>query len=50
MDLERLPLELAEIIFKITPNDDESKKLEQFAKDKKNPVTLPDNDRFLLEV
>ena len=50
MDLEHLPLELVEIINKITPNEDEKKKFVQFSKDKKNPVSLPDNDRFLYEV
>ena len=50
MDLGRLPLDLVEILNKITPNEDEQKKFHQFAKDKKNPKSLPDNDRFLFEV
>ena len=50
MDLDRLPLDLVEILNKITPNEDEQKKFKQFTKDKKNPKSLPDNDRFLFEV
>ena len=50
MDLKRLPLDLVEILIKVTPNEDEQKKFKQFSKDKKNPKTLPDNDRFLFEV
>ena len=50
MDLSQLPLDLVEILNKITPNDDEQKKFQKFSKDKKNPKNLPDNDRFLFEV
>ena len=50
MDLTRLPLDLVEILIKVTPNEDEQKKFKQFTKDKKNPKTLADNDRFLFEV
>ena len=50
MDLQRLPVDLVEILNKITPNEDEQKKFGQFVKDKKNPKSLPDNDRFLFEV
>ena len=50
MDLERLPVDLVEILNKITPNEDEVKKFGQFQKDKKKPNTLPDNDRFMFEV
>lgn len=50
MDLSQLPLDFVEILNKITPNEDEQKKFQKFAKDKKNPKSLPDNDRFLYEV
>ena len=50
MDLESVPVEMVEIINKITPNEDEQKKLEEFKKSKKNAATLPENDRFLYEV
>lgn len=50
MDLEGLSLEMVEIIDKITPNDDELKKFDQFSKEKKDPSLLADNDRFLFEV
>ena len=50
MDLQRLPVELVEILNKIKPNDDEQKKFDQFTKDKKNPKSLPENDKFLFEV
>ncbi len=50
MDLERLPVDLVEILNKITPNEDEIKKFTKFSKDKKDPKTLPDNDRFMFEV
>ncbi|XP_064401214.1 formin-like protein 1 isoform X1 [Halichondria panicea] len=50
MDLERLPVDLVEILNKVTPNEDEVKKFGQFQKDKKDPKTLPDNDRFVFEL
>lgn len=50
MDLERLPVDLVEILNKVTPNEEEQKKFNQFAKDKKDPKSLPDNDRFIFEV
>ena len=50
MDLTSLTLETVEIINKITPNEDELKKLDQFTKDKKNPSSLAENDRFLYDV
>ena len=50
MDLSQLPIDLVEILNKITPNEDEQKKFQKFSKDKKNPKSLPDNDRFLFEV
>ena len=50
MDLEKLPLDCVEILNKITPNDEEVKKFQQFTKDKKNPKSLAENDRFLYEV
>ena len=50
MDLSRLPIDLVEILNKITPNDEEQKKFQKFSKDKKNPKNLADNDRFLYEV
>ena len=50
IDLEALPLEHVEILNKIVPTDDEIKKFQQFVKDKKNPKTLPPNDKFLFEV
>ena len=50
MDLSQLPIDLVEILNKITPNEDEQKKFQKFTKDKKNPKSLPDNDRFLFEV
>ena len=50
MDLERLPVDLVEILNKVTANEDEQKKFNQFAKEKKDPKSLPDNDRFIFEV
>ena len=50
MDLESLPLDMVEILNKLTPNPDEVKKFVQFGKDNKDPMNLPDNDRFLYEV
>lgn len=50
IDLEALPLEHVEILNKIVPTDDEIKKFQQFIKDKKNPKTLPPDDKFLFEV
>ncbi|XP_064401221.1 formin-like protein 2 isoform X3 [Halichondria panicea] len=50
MDLERLPVDLVEILNKVTPNEDEVKKFGQFQKDKKDAKTLPDNDRFVFEI
>ena len=50
MDLDVLGIELVEIVNKITPNEDELKKFEQFSKEKKNPSSLAENDRFLYEV
>lgn len=50
MDLDSLGLEMVEIINKITPNEDELKKFNQFAKEKKKPSSLAENDRFLYEV
>ena len=50
MDLSKLPIEMVEIIYKIIPNNDEQKKFVLFTKDKKNPSTLPDNDKFLYDV
>ena len=50
MDLSRLPIDLVEILNKITPNEEEQKKFQKFSKDKKNPKNLADNDRFLYEV
>ena len=47
---KRLPVDLVEILNKVTPNEDEVKKFGQFQKDKKDPKTLPDNDRFVFEV
>jgi len=35
---------------KITPNEDEQKKLAEFRKSKRSSTALPENDRFLLEV
>ncbi len=49
MDLSSLPLEMVELINKITPNEDELKKFDQFTKEKKNPSSLAENDRFLYE-
>ncbi len=50
MDLNRLPLEIVDIINKVTPNDDEIKKFQQFANDKKDPSSLAENDKFMYEV
>lgn len=50
MDLELLPLDMVEILNRITPNEEEAKKFTQFAEGKKDPTSLPDNDRFLYEV
>ena len=50
MDLGLLPLEMVEIINKITPNEEELKKFNQFSKDKKNPSSLAENDKFLYDV
>ena len=50
MDLESLPLECVEILQKITPNQEEVKKFQQFSQAKKNAHQLEDNDRFLYEV
>ena len=50
MDLRSLPLDTVEIIDKITPNEDEIKKFSQFTKEKKNPSSLSENDRFLYDV
>lgn len=50
MDLDRLPVEMVEILNKVTPNEEETKKFSQFDKEKKSSKTLPDNDRFLYEV
>lgn len=41
---------MVEIINKITPNEDELKKFNQFAKEKKSPSSLAENDRFLFSV
>lgn len=49
MNLGSLPLEMVELINKITPNEDELKKFNQFSKEKKNPASLAENDRFLYE-
>ena len=50
MDLQQLPLESVDILNKITPNEDERKKFQEFIKEKKNPKDLPEHDRFLFEV
>lgn len=50
MDTESLPLEHVEILLKVLPNDDEIKKFDEFVKDKKNPQTLPPDDKFLFDV
>ena len=50
MDLDSLELEMVEIINKITPNEDELKKFNQFSKEKKQSSSLAENDRFLYEV
>ena len=50
MDLSSLSLEMVEIINKITPNEDELKKFSQFDRDKKNPSSLAENDKFLYDV
>lgn len=50
MDLGALSLEMVELINKITPNEDELKKFSQFSRDKKNPSSLAENDKFLFEV
>lgn len=49
MNLGSLPLEMVELVNKITPNEDELKKFDQFSKEKKNPASLAENDRFLYE-
>ena len=43
-------MDMVEIISKITPNEDEQKKFDLFIKDKKDPMSLHDNDRFLINV
>ncbi len=50
MNLGALPVEMVEIIHKITPNEEEQKKLEEFKKSKKSTSSLPENDVFLYEV
>ena len=50
MDLDSLPLDHAEILIKLVPNEEEQKKFEKFRTDKKSPDSLPSNDRFLFEV
>lgn len=50
MDLGILSLEMVELINKITPNEDEQKKFSAFSKEKRNPSSLAENDRFLYDV
>ncbi|XP_065897547.1 formin-like protein 2 isoform X2 [Dysidea avara] len=50
MDLDVLPLESVEIVSHLIPNDNEVKKIRTFLDDKKNPETLPDEDRFVFEL
>jgi hypothetical protein len=50
MDLGVLSLEMVEILNKITPNEDELKKFNDFSKNMRDPSTLADNDRFLFDV
>lgn len=50
MDLECLPLESVEIISHLVPNETEIKKIRHFLDDKKNPETLPEEDRFIFEL
>ena len=50
MDLDSLPLDHAEILMKLVPNEEEMKKFEKFKADKKLPDSLPSNDRFIFEV
>ena len=50
MDLNLLPLEMVDIVNDIAPNEDEVKKFNQFSKEKKNPSSLAESDRFLYDV
>ena len=50
LDLNTLPLEFVELLIRLVPNDEETKKFQQFVVDKQNPKTLPEDDRFMLEV
>ena len=50
MDLGTLSLEMVEIINKIAPNEDEVKKFQNFSKEKRDPLSLAENDRFLFDV
>ena len=50
MDLDSLPLDHAEILIKLVPNEEERKKFDKFKADKKSPDSLPSNDRFIFEV
>lgn len=50
MDLELFSVEMAEILIKVLPNDDEVKKFQGYLKDKKDPKLLPPDDKFLFDV
>ena len=50
MDLELFSVEMAEILIKVLPNDDEVKKFQEYQKDKKDPKLLPPDDKFLFDV
>lgn len=50
MDLGILSLEMVEIINKIAPNEDEVKQFQKFSKEKRDPSSLAENDRFLFDV
>lgn len=50
LDLSALQLEFVELLIRLVPNEEEMKKFQQFVVEKQNPKTLPEDDRFMLEV
>lgn len=50
MDMEAFSVEMAEILIKVLPTDDEVKKFQEYLKEKKDPKLLPPDDRFLFDV
>ncbi|KAL5496330.1 hypothetical protein EMCRGX_G012589 [Ephydatia muelleri] len=50
LDLSALQLEFVELLIRLVPNEEEMKKFQQFVVEKQNPKTLPEDDRFMLEL